>query len=121
MLAPGDILSYRSHGFREREWRKLRRGQFRFEDTLDLHGMTVADAEKAFSAFLAECKNRDRHCILIIHGKGFGSEGKRSVIKNKISSWLRQRQDISAFHSAKPGDGGTGAVYVMLKGKKDKR
>jgi len=37
------------------------------------------------------------------------------VIKNKVNSWLRQHQDVLAFHSAMPKDGGNGAVYVLLK------
>jgi DNA-nicking Smr family endonuclease len=57
----------------------------------------------------------DKRCVRIIHGKGKSSEGKLPVLKGKVNSWLRQRDEVIAFCSARPSDGGTGAVYVLLK------
>ncbi|MEE9156926.1 MAG: Smr/MutS family protein, partial [Gammaproteobacteria bacterium] len=37
------------------------------------------------------------------------------VLKNKLNNWLRQRDEVLAFCSTRPVDGGTGAVYVLLK------
>jgi DNA-nicking Smr family endonuclease len=53
--------------------------------------------------------------VRIIHGKGKSSEGKLPVLKGKVNSWLRQKGEVLAFCSARPNDGGTGAVYVLLK------
>jgi DNA-nicking Smr family endonuclease len=54
-------------------------------------------------------------CVRIIHGKGLRSRHKGPVIKTKVNTWLRQRDDILAFCSARPVDGGTGAIYVLLR------
>ncbi len=50
-----------------------------------------------------------------MHGKGHGSLHKLPVLKTKVQGWLRQRDEVLAFCSARPVDGGTGAVYVLLK------
>jgi DNA-nicking Smr family endonuclease len=55
-------------------------------------------------------------CIRIIHGKGKRSRNNKGpVIKTKVNHWLRQRDDVLAFCSARPIDGGTGAIYVLLR------
>lgn len=55
--------------------------------------------------------------VRIIHGKKNSSEGKMPVLKGKVNSWLRQKSEVLAFCSARPNDGGTRAVYVLLKRK----
>jgi DNA-nicking Smr family endonuclease len=37
------------------------------------------------------------------------------VLKQKVNDWLRQKNEVLAFCSARPNDGGSGAVYVLLK------
>jgi DNA-nicking Smr family endonuclease len=108
-------LFFTRPGVQRKVIRKLRRGQFRIEDQLDLHGMTVSKAADALAAFLGECAKRQRRCVCIIHGKGLGSSGRRAVIKQSVDRWLRLRNEVVAFCSAQPGDGGTGAIYVLLK------
>jgi DNA-nicking Smr family endonuclease len=53
--------------------------------------------------------------VRIIHGKGHGSHQRKPVLKGKVDHWLRQRRDVLAFCSARQADGGTGAVYVLLR------
>jgi DNA-nicking Smr family endonuclease len=53
--------------------------------------------------------------VRIIHGKGYGSNNQGPIIKPLVNKWLQQRNEILAFCSARPNDGGTGAVYVLLK------
>ncbi len=108
-------LFFARPGVQRKVIRKLRRGQFRIEDQLDLHGMTVTKAADALAAFLGECSKRQRRCVRIVHGKGLGSSGRRPVIKESVDRWLRLRDEVLAFCSAQPGDGGTGAIYVLLK------
>lgn len=112
--ADGNLLFGRT-GVQRKIMRKLRRGQIRIEDELDLHGMRVSEAADALSQFLAESTSRRLRCVRVIHGKGLGSGGGRSVLKENVSRWLKLRDDVVAFSSAVPGDGGTGAVYVLLK------
>ncbi|HEX7233924.1 MAG TPA: Smr/MutS family protein, partial [Nitrosospira sp.] len=57
-------------------------------------------------------------CIRVIHGKGLSSRNGEPVLKARVGSWLSQRDEVLAFCQAKPEDGGSGAVLVLLKGMK---
>jgi len=102
-------------GENDKKFKRLRQGKYKFENTLDLHGMQVDEAKKELVMFLEECKIRTVSCVLIIHGKGYGSKNKSPIIKNKLNQWLRNHSIVWGFCSAQPGDGGTGAVYVYFK------
>lgn len=114
-VAPGDVLSFARPGVRRREIVRLRRGRFEVEADLDLHGRTVADAVAALARFLEDSCRRGRRCVRIVHGKGFGSRSGRPVMKANVDRWLRARSEVLAFCSATPPDGGTGALYVLLR------
>lgn len=111
----GEELWFARPGLQHKALRKLRRGQFRVSAELDLHGMTVQVARQALSEFLQQCRTSDRRCVRIVHGKGNGSRHRGPVLKSMVNRWLQQRDEILAFCSAPPHDGGTGAVYVLLK------
>lgn len=111
----GEELYFARPGLQHKLLRKLRRGQYRVGAELDLHGMTVQVARQALVEFLQHCRECDRRCVRIIHGKGNGSRNRGPVIKTMVNRWLRQRDEILAFCSTPPHDGGTGAVYVLLK------
>ncbi len=110
----GEDLWYAKPGVQHALMRKLRRGQFSSRAELDLHGMRSEDARVAVAEFLYDAAQRHFRCVRIIHGKGLGSGPKGPVIKQKLGGWLRQRKDVLAFCSARPVDGGTGALYVLL-------
>lgn len=111
----GEELVFSRDGISPQQMRKLRRGQFSIGGQLDLHGMTSDDARAALAAFIHRSQAAGIRCVRIIHGKGHGSRQKIPVLKNKVNRWLRQRDEVLAFCSAPPQDGGTGAVYVLLK------
>ena len=113
-LETGEELSFRRTGLQRRVLRKLRRGQYRIEAELDLHGLTVPMAHVALKDFLVECRRSDRRCVRVIHGKGRRSSNRGPVLKGKVDRWLRQWEPVLAFCSARPVDGGTGALYVLL-------
>ncbi len=114
----GDELLFLRSGIQQSVLRKLRRGQFNHRLELDLHGMTVPIARQAVSEFLNHCQAKRIACARIIHGKGQGSKQQKPVLKNQINRWLRQREEVLAFCSARPEDGGTGALYVLIKTKR---
>lgn len=114
-IETGDELYFKRPGIQQRVMEKLRRGQFAIEKELDLHGMNLPDAEAALKRFLSFCRQNNYRCIRIIHGKGRGSRDGKPVIKNRLNQWLQKNGEILAFCSARPADGGTGAVYVLLK------
>ena len=111
----GDELLYKTPGIQDKVFKKLRRGQFAVSAELDLHGYTVQHAKDCLSDFLRQCVNRNQRCVRIIHGKGLRSRQGRPTIKSRIGKWLQQRQEVLAYCSARQVDGGTGAIYVLLK------
>jgi DNA-nicking Smr family endonuclease len=114
-LETGEELLYWRPGLQQRLIRQFRRGQYAIQAELDLHGYTVPEAREALAAFINASRTAGRRCVRVIHGKGLGAAGKLPVLKVKVNAWLRQKDDVLAFCSARPQDGGTGAVYVLLK------
>ena len=110
-----DVLFFARPGIQLKVQRKLRRGEFPIEDELDLHGYTVVEAKAAINEFFYDCKKQQKRYIRIIHGKGYRSEQKIPILKTHVAYWLPQHNDVMAFASALPADGGTGALYVILK------
>lgn len=114
-IETGDELLYSRPGLQHTVMRKLRRGQYAIEAQLDLHGNTVPEARERVNTFIHNMRALNKRCVRIIHGKGKSSEGKLPVLKGKVNAWLRQKDEVLAFCSATPNDGGTGAVYVLLR------
>jgi len=114
-IETGEELLFARPGVQPNVMRKLRRGQFSIEAELDLHRMTSEEARQAVAQFLPQMGQTGKRCVRVIHGKGYGSLNKTPVLKNKLNHWLRQRDEVLAFCSARPVDGGTGALYVLLK------
>lgn len=110
-----DILSFCRDGIQKNVFKKLRSGHYRISDELDLHGFTVKQAKELLVYYLQEAAQFEGCCIRIIHGKGLSSGKQKSVLKTYINHWLSEHERVLAFHSAKIRDGGTGAVYVLLK------
>jgi DNA-nicking Smr family endonuclease len=97
---------------------RLRRGLFPVQDHLDLHGMTLEQAEKAIYQFITHSVELGRCCLLIIHGRGHRSPDGVPIIKRNLENLLLRRpvkRHILAFSTAKPVDGGSGASYVLLR------
>ena len=114
-LSQEDILSFTGPGLQKNVLKKMRRGVFGLDAELDLHGLNSREAKQQLLRFLHHCVEDGCRCVHIIHGKGYRSPDNQPVLKNKINQWLRQHQDVQAFCSAAPKDGGTGAVYVLLR------
>lgn len=111
----GDGLRYQHPSVNHKTMRRLARGGFSVQAETDLHGLTVAEAKTLLQNFIDDCMNRGYTCIRIVHGKGLRSGGGGPVLKRKVDLWLRRWDGILAFVSARQVDGGTGAVYVLLK------
>lgn len=109
-----DILSFSRSGLQHKVLKKLRQGKNPIEHALDLHGLTIEQARGELLEFLGECEAAGVRHAIIVHGKGFRSKDK-PVIKPMVNRWLRAADNVLAFHSAQPKDGGSGAVYVLLK------
>jgi len=114
-IETGEILEFVRPGIQKRLFLELRRGHIPPQATLDLHGFRVSEARLELIRFLAFARQHRLRVIHIIHGKGFGSDTQQPVLKQKTNQWLRQRAEVLAFCSAARFDGGSGAVYVLLK------
>ena len=112
---PGEPLGFSRSGVRRQTLRQLRRGGGAIEDELDLHGLTVSAAKPMLISFLNACGRRGYTRVRVIHGRGLRSESGEGVLKRMVASWLAQREDVLAFCEAPRGEGGAGAVIVLLR------
>ena len=97
---------------------RLRQGLFPVQAHLDMHGMTISEAEAAVRSFIDEAMGRNSRCVLLIHGRGINSADHIPVLKKWLQVILLKssvRKKILAFTSARPHDGGGGASYVLLR------
>lgn len=114
-LEIGEELSYLRQGHSPRLLRRLKRGQFSIQADIDLHRMNVEAARACIVEFLAEAHHESWRCVRIVHGKGLRSGPAGPVLKRLVDGLLRRRDDVLAFASARPAQGGTGAVVVLLR------
>ena len=102
-------------GLQQKQLKRLRRGQIPIAAEADLHGTRIHEARVLLEEFLRDCRADGLRCVRVIHGKGLGSRDGHAVLKWEVDRWLRGHDAVMAFCSAQPRDGGTGAVYVLLK------
>ena len=114
LLQTDESLSWKRAELNHQVVPKLRRGHWSVKAQLDLHGKRVDEAREALVTFLTEAIKREIRCVRIVHGKGLGSVNKEPVLKNKVMRWLVQREEVLAFCQARPNDGGSGALIVLL-------
>ena len=101
--------------------RKLRRGVWGFDQTLDLHGMTEGEAYKRLKDFLVCSQSEGAQLVLVITGRGEGVgthefAPQRGVLRKNVPEWLRSyRNLVSGFEEAPPRLGGRGALFVRIR------
>jgi DNA-nicking Smr family endonuclease len=97
---------------------KLRQGDFSIQAHLDLHGMVAEEARQALERFIVASVAERLRCVLIIHGRGLNSRERIPILKQHMASWLKRgrlKRLVLAFTTARPCDGGAGALYVLLR------
>jgi len=114
-VAGAEALAFRRPGVRTQVVRRLRRGLIPIDGELDLHGLPQTAARDQLAGFLVQSRDAGRRCLRIIHGKGHRSGSRGPILKAAVDAWLRRHPDVMAFCSARGIDGGTGAVYVLLR------
>src|SRR2546427_3715799 len=88
----GEELCFLREGLPRQVLRKLRRGHWVVEDSLDLHGMNRIEAALSVAGFLQRCAARRIRCVRIVHGKGLGSPRREPGLKGKLRKWLSLRE-----------------------------
>ncbi len=114
-LEMGDEAAFLRPGLPRRVLTDLRRGRWVLQGQIDLHGFNRDEARAALAIFLRDSLQQGRRCIRVIHGKGLGSPGRISILKQLSRAWLAQREEILAFCQAGPREGGEGALLVLMR------
>jgi DNA-nicking Smr family endonuclease len=113
-VEPDELLAWKKDGVQEGVYRNLRLGKYPIEGALDLHGHTVREARAALFDFLVRSPQARRRTVLVTHGRGARSPTP-ARLKSYVAHWLRHFPDVIALHGAQRRDGGSGAVYVLLR------
>jgi len=113
-VAALDPLAFSRPGVQHGVYKNLRLGKYEIQSRLDLHRHNVEQARKALWGFVDDCQKHGVRCALITHGKGEGRE-RPAVLKSCVNHWLKQFDEVLAFHSAQKIHGGMGATYVLIK------
>lgn len=127
-LVDGDGPLELEHSDEHSEWiaddadtgilQRLVAGEFAWQGHIDLHGLTRDPARDALVRFFASSRQQGFRCVLVVHGRGHNSEDGRPVLKPLVQRWLQRaplKSWVFAYATAKPVDGGTGAMYVLLR------
>jgi DNA-nicking Smr family endonuclease len=105
-------------GLDPRVLRKLKSGDFAWQAHIDLHGLHRDEAHARLDRFVQQGRVLGHRCLLVVHGRGLHSKDNVPVLKQSVQQWLasgRLSRQVLAFCSARPSDGGAGAVYVLLR------
>ncbi|MDO5657274.1 MAG: Smr/MutS family protein [Paracoccus sp. (in: a-proteobacteria)] len=120
---PAEALAARPLRMDHKTHRKLTSGKLRPEARIDLHGMTLAQAQPALSRFITSCQINGLRLVLVITGKGSRGgddvmEGRRGALRHQVPQWLHGGTMASIVQQVAPAHqrhGGGGAYYVYLR------
>ena len=121
---PFDIAETDEHiegsapGIDRRLLRKLKKGDYALQGHADLHGMSSEEARVEVERFITAARAAGKRCVLIVHGRGLHSKDEIPILKERLKVWLTRgkiARAVLAFSTARRGDGGPGAVYVLLR------
>lgn len=87
-----------------------------WEQSIDLHGFTLADAEQKLRSAFEQFRREGVMQLFIIHGKGTHSGGRECIIKDLVYQLLRNdfRHKVRSYQIASPREGGEGATRIYL-------
>ncbi len=97
---------------------RLKRGQFAVQAHIDLHGMYADEAREALVTFFERARKSGKRCVLVVHGRGLHSPEGTPTLKELLLNMLTHgplSKHVLAFATARPVDGGPGAMYVLLR------
>ena len=113
-----EFIEGHARGLDPRVVKRLRRGEFAIQGHVDLHGMLKDEAKSELEAFLTKARQQGKRCVLVVHGRGLHSKDQVPVLKEALKRWMhtaRFARRVLGFSTARPHDGGGGAIYVLLK------
>jgi DNA-nicking Smr family endonuclease len=115
----GEYMEWISPDIRKDIAKRLHQGDFSVQDYIDLHGMTLREAEEAVCLFFREAIKKRLFCVKVIHGRGLRSP-RGPVLKEALQKKLQGsfRKWVLAYSTAKDSDGGLGATYIILNSRR---
>lgn len=113
-----EFIEGHARGLDPRVLRRLRRGELAVQGHVDLHGLVKGEARSELEKFVSAARTAGKRCLLVVHGRGLHSKDQVPVLKEALKRWLvsgRLAGQVLAFCTARPHDGGAGAIYVLLR------
>ena len=116
-----DFVMHHSGGLQHSVLKSLRTGSISINASIDLHGSSSVVSQQQLEKFLnaqlaLASSEQKRRCLLVIHGKGSNAkEQNHAVLKSVVCQYLKRFSRVLAFSSAQLRDGGTGALYVLVR------
>lgn len=95
--------------------RRLSRGTIALDGQIDLHGLTLREAEAALAGFVKRAQIQNQIWLLVVTGKGARGEGK---LRRALPEWLDRGAlagRVVEYGPAAPNHGGGGAFYLRLR------
>lgn len=102
--------------------RRLSRGMVQPDLAVDLHGYTLDTAYRTLDAGLEQAIARGARVLLLVTGKPRAPGSGRGAIRAAVGDWLaasRHASDIAAVRGAHPRHGGSGALYIVLRRRRE--
>jgi len=100
---------------------KLKAGAYSPEAHVDLHGQNMEQAYATLTQFVRHAYQNGKRHLIVVTGRGKNSPGGVSILRERVQAWLTRepfKRVVLGFCSAKPEDGGAGAVYLLLRKRK---
>lgn len=113
---PRALAHGESPGVDKRTANRLKKGRMAIDGKLDLHGLSQAEAHRALISFIENAYATQKRCVIVVTGKG------RGILKDNVPRWLNDgllRSRILSFSYAQQKHGGEGALYVLIKRRRD--
>ncbi|MFB9867940.1 DNA endonuclease SmrA [Vreelandella sulfidaeris] len=115
LLPPFDPMTYRREGIQEGVVDKLKHGGYSVQSQLHLLRRPLSECRRLLFPFIQEAYAHDLRSVLIVHGRGREIDSPANVLRSYIAKWLSQFDEVQAYVSAQPSEGGLGATWVMLR------
>lgn len=115
LLPPFDPIEYRREGTQQGVVDKLKHGGYSVQAQLHLLRRPLAECRRMVFSFIQEAYANDLRSVMIVHGRGRELDSPANVLRSYLAKWLSQFDEVQAYVSAQPSEGGLGATWVMLR------
>ena len=120
-VPPDDFIAFQQPGIQDGVFKKLRLGKYPLENKISLKGISLKESCDRVYQTIKQSHERGVRALLIQHGQGLDSKPFPALKKSYVNHWLRELEEVIAFHTAQPMHGGFGATYVLLKKHPDQK